>query len=80
MPDFFEPVDLRGQPADLGVQFVQFLFVLSVGSLGALLIEESWHILERLGFPKVKLIGMHAMRDRAFFLEQFEYDLRLESR
>jgi len=62
-PDFFEPVDLGGQPADLGIQVLELPLVgRCFGPLLPLIaLEELRHAVQGLPFPAVQLGGMNAV-------------------
>ena len=82
---FFQPPYLRGQAADLGVEFFELLLVGGMFNLSsALPLEESWQATERCSFPGTDLVGMDVILrsdlcDRLVFLESFSDDFSFES-
>ena len=62
MPDFFEPTELRGQSAHLGVKFLDLLFVGGDQIDGlTFLIKERGHLFKNQVAPLTELIRMDLM-------------------
>ena len=85
-PDFFEPLDLGRELANLGVELGQFL-VVGLGLLFARLRfgEEMGEVVQRLTLPPVQLPGMNLvlggdLGDRLLFFQHFEHHVGFERR
>ena len=82
---FLEPVQLRSQPANLGIQLVYLSFMLLRTDLGpiAVLAEQTGQTLQRNRFPTIELVRMNPLlggnlTNGLFLLQNLLYDPSLE--
>ena len=86
MAAFFQPVDLRCEPANLGIQVFQLLSVCGF-EFGHIIVplKDGWQTFQRLCAPVAQHIGMDSilraeLSKRFLFLEQLKCNLRFEGR